>query len=152
MKRTKAYQEYRDRFYREKKRGNIINGIRLLSASQYKRAVNEAGYTTRKILNKQMKITSKKVERETWKTYLKMRRQIERGEKITVSDSFMGLTQSKIGGIGVEEADVMQKESGLGYHYNLSGLLKDNYVLHDIIAFRINGGEEQKEVLADYGY
>lgn len=152
MKRTKAYQQYRDRFYQEKKRGNIINGVRILSASQYKNAVNKGKYTTRKILNKQMKITTKKAERETWKTYLKMRKQIQRGETITVSDSFIGLTKSTVGGIGTEEADVMQEESGLGYHYNISGLLKDNYVLHDIISFRIAEGEEQKEVLADYGY
>lgn len=152
MKRTKAYQAYRDRFYQEKRRGNIINGVRILSASQYKNAVNKGNYTTRKILNKQMKITTKKAERETWKSYLKMRKQIQRGETITVSDSFKGLTKSTVGGIGIEEADVMQEESGLGYHYNISGLLKDNYVLHDIISFRIAEGEEQKEVLADYGY
>lgn len=152
MKRTKAYQAYRDRFYQEKRKGNIINGVRILSASQYKNAVNKGNYTTRKILNKQMKITTKKAERETWRTYLKMRKQIQRGETITVSDSFIGLTKSTVGGIGTKEADVMQEESGLGYHYNISGLLKDNYVLHDIISFRIAEGEEQKEVLADYGY
>lgn len=158
MKRTKAYQAYRDRFYQEKRRGNIISGLRVLSQNQFKNAMKvktKSGsnkYTTRKLLNMQMKITTKAAERETWKTYLKMRRSIERGEKITVSDSFMGLARSPEGGISASEAETMQSESGLGYHYNISGLLKDNYVLHDIIAFRISDGEDQKEVLADYGY
>lgn len=158
MKRTKAYQAYRDRFYKEKRRGNILNGVRVLSQKQFSNTMKiktrsgSQKYTTRKILNQQMKIKTKAAERETWKTYLKMRRSIERGEKITVSDSFMGLARSPEGGISAVEAESMQSESGLGYHYNISGLLKDNYVLHDIIAFRITDGEEQKEVLADYGY
>ena len=158
MRRTKAYQQYRDRYYKEKRRGNIKGGIRVLSQKQFANVLKikdkqgKQKYTTRKILNQQMKISTKKAERETWKNYLRMRRGIKRGEKITVSDSFIGLTKSEIGGIDLSEAESMQSESGLGYHYNISGLLKDNYVLHDIIAFRITEGEEQKEVLADYGY
>lgn len=158
---TKAYIAYRDKFYEEKRRGNIKNGLRVFSAKQFNNAVKfgkmKVGdeyvpYTGTRILNKQKKLTTKAAERETWRTYLKMRRSIERGETITVSDSFMGLTRSEEGGISAAEAEALQSEAGLGYHYNISGLLKDNYVLHDIIAFRINDGEDQKEVLADYGY
>ena len=158
MKRTKAYQAYRDRYYKEKKRGNILNGVRVLSQKQFSNTMKiktrsgQKKYTIRKILNQQMKITTKKAERDTWRSYLKMRKKIQRGETITVSDSFKGLAESKLGGISLEEAETLEEDSGLGYHYNISGLLKDNYVLHDIIAFRINDGEEQKEVLADYGY
>lgn len=155
---TKAYQQYRERFYAEKQRGNIMKGVRVFNQRQFSNAMKvktkegSNKYTVRKLLNKQMIFTSKKEEDKTWRIYLRMRKEIERGEKIIVHDSFMGLTETAKGGISISEAEEMQEKSGIGFHYKIEALLKDRYALHDIIAFRIAEGEEQKEVLADYGY
>lgn len=158
---TKAYQQYREKFYSEKRRGNIKNGLRVFSAKQFQNALKygemkegdkKVPYTPTRILNKQKKLSTKAAERATWRAYLKMRKGIERGERISVSDSFLGLTKTDEGGISLAEAMDLQEDASLGYHYGISGLLKNNYALHDIISFRITEGEEQKEVLADYGY
>ena len=149
---TKAYQDYRDRFYTEKRRGNLMKGMRVFNQKQFSNAVKSGTYTQRKLVNKQMLLKSKAEEKKVWSIYMRMRRGIERGEHIVVHDSFMGLAETPKNGITISEAEELQEKSGVGYHYKIEALLHDKYALHDIIAFRINDGEDQKEVLADYGY
>ena len=136
-KRTKAYENYRQKFYAEKKIGNVKQGVRVLTPNQYRRATKE-GITDRKILNAQTMLHSKREKKDVWKQYKKVRKEFERGETLTQEGTYFG--------------ENYEEDEGLSYHYNLSGLLKDKDALHFIIAYRLQEGEDREEVLADYGY
>ena len=141
-RRTKAYQTYRDKFYAQKKRGNVKNGVRVLTQSQYKRAQKE-GLSDRKILKAQTILESKAKEQQAWREYTKIKKQFSRGEQYEMEGTYFGENYD-------EEDDSLS--DGLGYHYSLSGLLHDRHALHFLIAFKIDAGYDRKEVLADYGY
>lgn len=137
-KSTKTYIAYRNKFYAEKKIGNVKNGVRLLTPSQYKRARQE-DLADRDILKAQTILHSKAEKKDFWRYYNKVRKTFSRGEKIEQEGTYFG--------------ENLEETEGLSYHYNLSGLLKDRDALHFLISFRIdNIGEDRKAVLADYGY
>jgi hypothetical protein len=136
-RRTKEYENYRRKFYDQKKEGNIKQGVRVLTINQYKRARKESLNDT-KILKAQTILHSKKEKREIWSQYKRIRKSYKRGETLDQEGTYFGETY--------------ESEEGLAYHYNLSGLMKDKDALHFMISFRIAEGEERKEVLADYGY
>jgi len=137
MKRTKSYQGYRNKFYAEKKIGNIKNGVRVLTASQYRRAKKE-GITDKGILKEQTILTTKAEKTAVWKEYKKVKKNYSRGESIIQEDTYFG--------------ESYEEDEGLRYHYNLSGLLNDRDALHFLISYEIHGGEDREEVLAKYGY
>lgn len=136
-KRSKAYQAYRQKFYVEKKIGNVKQGVRVLTANQYRRARKE-GINDTNILKAQTLLHSKREKDYVWREYKKIKKTFSRGETIEQEGSYFGETY--------EEGE------GLSYHYSLSGLLKDKDAIHFMITFRINDGEDRAEVLADYGY
>lgn len=149
---TKDYIKYREGFYREKKRNNIQRGYRVLSLNQFKNTQKYTGMTGNQILKEQKLMKTKAQEKEVWRDYLRARKYFSRGETFEVKGGYEGLTMSSKGGISEEQADIMDQESLLKYHYNLSGLLADGKALHSLITFQIDLGRDRKEVLADYGY
>jgi len=136
-KRSKAYQAYRQKFYVEKKIGNVKQGVRVLTANQYRRARKE-GINDTNILKAQTLLHSKREKDYVWREYKKIKKSFSRGETIEMEGSYFGETY--------------EEDEGLSYHYILSGLLKDKDAIHFMITFRINDGEDRAEVLADYGY
>ena len=136
-KRSKAYQAYRQKFYVEKKIGNVKQGVRVLTANQYRRARKE-GINDTNILKAQTLLHSKREKDYVWREYKKIKKSFSRGETIEMEGSYFGETY--------------EEDEGLSYHYSLSGLLKDKDAIHFMITFRINEGEDRAEVLADYGY
>lgn len=136
-KRSKAYQAYRQKFYVEKKIGNVKQGVRVLTANQYRRARKE-GINDTNILKAQTLLHSKREKDYVWREYKKIKKSFSRGETIEMEGSYFGETY--------------EEDEGLSYHYSLSGLLKDKDAIHFMITFRINDGEDRAEVLADYGY
>ena len=149
---TKDYIKYREAFYREKKRNNIQRGYRVLSLKQFKNTQKYTGMTGNQILKEQKLLKTKAQEKKVWRDYLRARKYFSRGETFEVKGGYEGLTMSSKGGISEEQADIMDQESLLKYHYNLSGLLADGKALHVLITFQIDLGRDRKEVLADYGY
>ena len=145
---TQGYRDYREAYYKEKRRHNIKQATSVLSLSQYKEAKKE-GMTNYQMLKAQKIIQTKTQERETWRQYKRMRRLYERGETLEVGGGYEGLSLSSKGGISKSESE---KADILGYHYNLSGLLADGNALHALITFEIDIGNDKKEVLAQYGY
>ena len=142
------YLRYRDKFYIQKSKSNVKKGVRVLSRKQYYEAKDKHKLTDTEILNAQTILHSREQEKRTWKIYLKLRKHYKRGETYTISGTYEGLE-----GVSEETKDILESEySKLGYHYNLKGLLEDKMALHLIMSFRINSGEDRKEVLADYGY
>lgn len=137
---TKDYIEYRQRYYKERRRGNIKSHQIVFSFEDYKEAKKE-GFTTYKILKDQKILKTKAEERKIWNLYKKLRKVYSRGETIDAETEYFAE------GGGREDVDLV-----LGYHYNLSGLLNDRNAIHFMITFRIQAGEERPEVLADYGY
>lgn len=148
---TISYKEYRDKFYKEKNRANIKAGVRVLSYDQFRKARKE-GITTNQMLKAQKIFTTKAREKEVWKLYLKLRKDYQRGESIALEGGYQGLLESSKGGPSKATVDRLEDESVLGYHYNLSGLMRDGNALHALIMFEIDIGQDRKEVLADYGY
>lgn len=136
-KRSKAYQAYRQKFYVEKKIGNVKQGVRVLTANQYRRARKE-GINNTNILKAQTLLHSKREKDYVWREYKKIKKSFSRGETTEMEGSYFGETY--------------EEDEGLSYHYSLSGLLKDKDAIHFMITFRINDGEDRAEVLADYGY
>lgn len=136
-KRSKAYQVYRQKFYAEKKIGNVKQGVRVLTANQYRRARKEKMNDT-SILEAQTLLHSKREKNYVWREYKKIKKTYSRGETIEQGGTYFG--------------ESYEDEEGLSYHYSLSGLLKDKDAIHFMISFRINDGEDRAEVLADYGY
>lgn len=136
-KRSKAYQAYRQKFYVEKKIGNVKQGVRVLTANQYRRARKE-GINDTNILKAQTLLHSKREKDYVWREYKKIKKSFSRGETTEMEGSYFGETY--------------EEDEGLSYHYSLSGLLKDKDAIHFMITFRINDGEDRAEVLADYGY
>lgn len=134
---TKAYIEYRQKFYAEKKIGNVKNGVRVLSQYQYKTAKNY-GMNNSSILKEQTILHGKTEKKRAWKEYKSIRKNFTRGESMIQDETYFG-----------ENIEDME---GLSYHYNLSGLLKDRHSLHFLISSRIASGEDREETLADYGY
>lgn len=141
-KRSQAYDTYRRKFYAEKKIGNTKQGVRVLTAKQYRRAKKERLSDT-KILESQTMLHGQAEKKAFWREYKKIKKRISRGETVILEDTYFGSAYD-------EESDEIE---GLSYHYNLSGLLKDKDAIHFIISFRIKfQGEKREEVLADYGY
>lgn len=136
-KRSKAYQAYRQKFYVEKKIGNVKQGVRVLTANQYRRARKEKMNDT-SILKAQTLLHSKREKDYVWREYKKIKKTFSRGETIEQKGTYFGETY--------------EEDEGISYHYSLSGLLKDKDAIHFMISFRINDGENRAEVLADYGY
>ena len=134
---SKAYTKYRNKFYIEKRIGNVKQGVRVLSPNQYRRARKE-NLSDKKILKAQTLLHSKAEKNELWNYYKKIRVDFNRGESLIQENTYFGETDEDL--------------EGLSYHYNISGLLKDKDAMHFIISYRINDGEEREEVLADYGY
>ena len=137
---TKAYQNYRDKYYAEKKLGNVKQGSIVFSPSQYK-ASKKAGLTDKQILNASTIFKSKGEKTQFWKQYQKMRKEYSRGETKEFNNYYYN-----------DEQELIKETRELKYHYNFSGLMKDKYAMHLIISWRILHGEEKAEVLADYGY
>lgn len=145
---TKAYENYRRKFYAEKKIGNIKKKVHVLSQRQYRNArlgTNARGkrdpreaMSDAQILREQTILASKAEKRRVWKEYQEIRLSFNRGEALIQEGTYFGESREDI--------------EGLSYHYNLSGLLKDGDALHFIISNRIEKGEGREEVLADYGY
>lgn len=147
-KKSADYERYRVRYFKERKRGNTKNGVKVLSRKQYYEAREYYRLTDKQILNAQTILHSKEQEKKTWKIYKKLRENFKRGDTYTIAGTYEGLE-----GVSEETKDILESEySELGYHYNLKGLLEDKMALHLIISFRIISGEEREEVLADYGY
>ena len=149
LSRKKAeYMVYREKFYKQKSRGNVKQGVRVLSRKQYYEAKDRHKLTNTEILNAQTILHSKEQEKRTWKIYKKLRENFKRGDTYTIAGTYEGLE-----GVSEETKDILESEySELGYHYNLKGLLEDKMALHLIMSFRIISGEDREEVLADYGY
>lgn len=142
------YLVYREKFYNQKSEGNVKQGVRVLSRKQYYEAKDRHKLTNKEILNAQTILHTKEQKKRTWKIYKKLRENFKRGETYTIAGTYEGLE-----GVSDETKDILESEySELGYHYNLKGLLEDKMALHLIMSFRINSGEDRKEVLADYGY
>ena len=149
---TKAYQRYRERYYIERKLGNVKQGVKVYSAKQYKemRTIPDKDLkrplTDKEILNAQTMLQSKAGKNKVWRDYLRLRKTFKRGTKKTYK-------YQEIRDID-EEGDILfeEREEELYYHYNLQGLLRDKFVIHRLITARIAEGEDRKEVLADYGY
>ena len=138
---SKEYQAYRQKYYAEKKRGNIKKHQVVFSQKEFREAKKE-GFTGYEILKSQKILKTKEEENRVWRTYKKLRKYYSRGETVSTQvEHFTG-----------EEDNTTEVDLELRYHYNLSGLLNDRYALHFMIAFRINTGEDRQEVLADYGY
>lgn len=137
---SRDYREYRQRLAKERKRGNIHKYYEPMDEKTFRVARNE-GLTPYQIVQRAKIFKTKAQERKAWKEYLFMRKFYSRGEKI-----YQNVEHFTDSG-GREEVEIE-----LGYHYNINGLLHDRYALHFMIAFRIDAGEEQKSVLADYGY
>ena len=140
-KANKGYQAYREKYYREKKKGNTKNGVRVLTPQQYRRAKNE-GISDKKILEAQTILSSKAEEKKVWKEYTRIKKLFQRGEKYEMENTYFG---------GDKQEDDTISE-GLGYHYGLSGLPKYRDALHFLISFKIDAGYDRAKVLADYGY
>lgn len=136
-KKTKVYEAYRQKFYAEKKIGNVKQGVRVLTANQYRRARKE-GINDTKILKAQTMLHSKSEKNYVWREYSKIKKKYSRGEQLVQEGTYFGESRDE--------------EEGLSYHYSLSGLLKDKDALHFMISSRIDDGEDRMEVLADCGY
>ena len=136
-KKTKVYEAYRQKFYAEKKIGNVKQGVRVLTANQYRRARKE-GINDTKILKAQTLLHSKREKNYIWREYKKIKKRYSRGETLEQEGTYFG--------------ESYEEDEGLSYHYSLSGLLKDKDAIHFMISQRIADGEDRVEVLANYGY
>ena len=149
---TKAYQKYRERFYAEKKLGNVKVDVRILNAKTYKKYRTERDpsvgrpLTDREIIDSQTMLHGKGAKTKSWKDYLRIRKTFQRGQVKTLKNKYIADID--------EEGDIIfkEEENELFYHYNLRGLLHDKHAIHMLITGRILEGEDRKEVLADYGY
>ena len=138
---TKDYAAYRQKYYAEKKRGNIKQYQTVFSQKEFRTAKKE-GFTGYQILKSQKILKTKAEEAKVWREYKKIRKEYSRGETIDAQTNYFI----------DNEGTTREEDLELRYHYNLSGLLNDRKALHFMITYRIQGGEERKEVLADYGY
>ena len=144
MKKTKklrnynvGYEQYVRKFYELKKAGNLKRGMRKVSKKQYNE-LRAAGDTNKDILEEQ-RFLSKKKQREAWKSYTKIRKNLNPGETALYDNTYWGRNE--------------YDEEGLGYHRNLSGLMRDKNIFHFLITNDIlTSGKSREEVLAQYGY
>lgn len=135
----RTYEDYKIRFQQEKKLGNVKNGVRQLTKRQYDKVRKEDGYNNKTIIEKQTILTEqmkKRVIRDLNEA------DIRKGQFNILENTFFGASE--------ESTDL--DANTLGYHRTLSGFLHDKYALHYLIASRITAGEDEVEVLADYGY
>ena len=96
------------------------------------------GNSNKDILEEQ-RFLSKKKQREAWKSYTKLRKNLNPGEKALYDNTYWGRNE--------------YDEEGLGYHRNLSGLMRDKHIFHFLITNDIlTSGKSREEVLAQYGY
>ena len=144
MKKTKklrnynvGYEQYSRKFYELKKAGNLKRGRRKFSKKHYNE-LRADGNSNKDILEEQ-RFLSKKKQREAWKSYAKLRKNLNPGEKALYDNSYWGRNE--------------YDEEGLGYHRNLSGLMRDKHIFHFLITNDIlTSGKSREEVLAQYGY
>ena len=144
MKKTKklrnynvGYEQYSRKFYELKKAGNLKRGMRKFSKKHYNE-LRADGNSNKDILEEQ-RFLSKKKQREAWKSYTKLRKNLNPGEKALYDNSYWGRNE--------------YDEEGLGYHRNLSGLMRDKHIFHFLITNDIlTSGKSREEVLAQYGY
>ena len=144
MKKTKklrnynvGYEQYSRKFYELKKAGNLKRGMRKFSKKHYNE-LRADGNSNKDILEEQ-RFLSKKKQREAWKSYTKLRKNLNPGEKALYDNTYWGRNE--------------YDEEGLGYHRNLSGLMRDKHIFHFLITNDIlTSGKSREEVLAQYGY
>ena len=144
MKKTKklrnynvGYEQYSRKFYELKKAGNLKRGMRKFSKKHYNE-LRADGNSNKDILEEQ-RFLNKKKQREAWKSYTKLRKNLNPGEKALYDNTYWGRNE--------------YDEDGLGYHRNLSGLMRDKHIFHFLITNDIlTSGKSREEVLAQYGY
>ena len=144
MKKTKklrnynvGYEQYSRKFYELKKAGNLKRGMRKFSKKHYNELRAE-GDTNKVILERQM-FLSKKKQKNAWKNYTKLRKNLNPGEATLYDNSYWGRNN--------------EEEEGLGYHRTLSGLMRDKNAIHFLITNDIlTSDKSREEVLAQYGY
>lgn len=144
MKKTKklrnynvGYEQYSRKFYELKKAGNLKRGMRKFSKKHYNE-LRADGNSNKDILEEQ-RFLSKKKQREAWKSYTKLRKNLNPGEKALYDNTYWGRNE--------------YDEEGLGYHRNLSGLMRDKHIFHFLITNDIlTSDKSREEVLAQYGY
>ena len=144
MKKTKklrnynvGYEQYSRKFYELKKAGNLKRGMRKFSKKYYNK-LRADGNSNKDILEEQ-RFLSKKKQKEAWKSYTKLRKNLNPGEKALYDNTYWGRNE--------------YDEEGLGYHRNLSGLMRDKHIFHFLITNDIlTSGKSREEVLAQYGY
>ena len=144
MKKTKktrnynvGYEQYSRQFSELKKSSNLKRGVRKFSKKTYNE-LRAMGYSNKEILKEQM-FLDKKQQRQAWKSYTKLRKNLNPGETATYDNSYWGENNEEI--------------EGLGYHRNLSGLMRDKNAFHFLITNDIlTSDKSREEVLAQYGY
>ena len=147
MKKTKklrnynvGYEQYSRKFYELKKAGVLKRGMRKFSKKTYNE-LRARGDSNKVILKKQTFLSEKK-QKQAWKTYTKLRKKLSPGQKAIYDNTYWGRNE--------------YDEEGLGYHRNLSGLIRDKHFFHFLITNDILTGEKygksREEVLAQYGY
>lgn len=133
-----TYEDYITRFEYEKDMNNVIKGVRRYTKRQWeeKRAKHMS--------NKDMIDVQTKVSEKTKQQLAKdlAEGKFKTGRYAFVENSWFGRT----------EAEVELSQDRRINHRTLKAYLGDDYAVHYVIAARIASGEEEAEVLADYGY
>ena len=132
-----GYEQYSRKFYQAKRAGNLKVGMRKFSKKTYNE-LRARGDSTDAILDEQM-FLSKKKQKEVWKKYKNLRKNLNPGEVAIYDKSYWGKNS--------------EKEEGLGYHRTLYGLMRDKNIFHFLITNDIlTSDKSREEVLAQYGY
>lgn len=135
------YGQYKRLFQAEKKINNIKNDVRQDTYKEFVQDMADPTYggSIKKILDQQRNV--KPEERKAlWKKYRKILKeeQLKPGQQTQQAGTYWGETS--------------YGKNGLGYHRTFSGLMRDRHAQHFVIAYRIEHGEDKREVLADFGY
>lgn len=147
QKTSKEYGLYKKIFKQERAIGNIKNGVRMSTFKEFKEDMKEYNNNIVAILNEQRMLTPE-LKKKVWRDYKKFRKQnLKPGDYTIQEGTYWGGT-SKSQSENIAGYDV----EGLDYHTSLSGLLHDKHAVHFLISRRIADGENQKDVLAEYGY
>jgi hypothetical protein len=140
MNLKRLYGQYKRLFKKEKKQGNIQNGVRQDTYKEFEYDMADPNYgSIKKILDAQRNVKQEN-KAKVWQQYKKMIKdeQLKAGTQTSQAGTYWGNTQTQ--------------QDGLKYHRTFSGLMKDRNAVHYIIAHRISSGEDEREVLADFGY
>lgn len=132
-----GYKNYSQQFTELKKAHNVKQGVRKFTKKTYNE-LRAKGYSNKEILKEQM-FLSKDKQKEVWKKYLEIRKNIKPGETTVYDDSYWGRNEDEV--------------EGLGYHRDIKGLMRDKDAFHFLITNDIlTSGLDREEVLAQYGY